>query len=268
LADLALANDLQRLGKRPAVPASARPEEAAMRVFYGESHYPTDHDGFRTGAAATLILLATAVFAIAADPVGIAALSPAAALAAHQGLKQIKRWRRGNVGEWAIGNLLRDLSDRYYLVRNLTPIGRSHPVNVLIGPCGVLVIETRRIQGRILCYGGRWYVNGWRRRGFGKRLSRSASAIQRALQRSCPEESALLRRVEPLVVFTHPHCQLNVYRPRVLVARYPELLKLIWALERRHNLPADAARRLAEVVARAPADTAASGSSLKPAMGW
>lgn len=239
-----------------------------MKIFYGESQFPTNPDGFRCGAAAVLILLATAVFALAADPVGIVALSPAAALAAHQGLKQIKRWRRGSVGEWAIGNLLRDLSDRYYLVRNLTPVGRSHPVNVLIGPCGVLVIETRRIHGRILCYGGRWYVNGWRRRGFGKRLSRSASAIQRALQRSCPEESVLIRRVEPLVVFTHPHCQLNVYRPRVLVARYSDLLKLIWALERRHNLPAEAARRLAEVVARAPADRAASDTSLKPAVGW
>jgi hypothetical protein len=239
-----------------------------MKIFYGESHEPVRQDGFRAGTAAILTLLATAIFALAADPVGIAALSPAAALAAHQGVKQIKRWRRGSVGDWAIGNLLRDLSDSYYLVRNVAPIRRSHPVHVLIGPCGVLVIETRRIHGRILCYGERWYVNGWRRRGFGRRIGRSASAIQRALQRSCPGESALLRRVEPLVVFTHPHCQLNVYRPRILVTRYSELLKLIWALERRHNLPADAARRLAEVVAHAPVDGAASGSPLKHAVGW
>jgi Nuclease-related domain len=239
-----------------------------MKIFYGESHAPADQDGFRSGAAAILTLLATAIFALAADPIGVLALSPAAALAAHQGVRQIRRWRRGNVGDWAIGNLLRDLSDSYYLVKNVAPTRRNYPGHVLIGPCGVLVIETRRIHGRILCYGERWYVNGWRRRGFGRRISRSAATIQGTLQRSCPGESALLRRVEPLVVFTHPHCQLNVYRPRIMVTRYSELLKLIWALERRQNLPADAARRLAEVVAHAPADRAPSGSPLKPAVGW
>jgi hypothetical protein len=255
------------LGERLAPTAETPSQEAAMKIFYGESHDPVTHDGFRSGVAAILTLLAMAVFALAADPVGIIALSPAAALAAHQGVKQFKRWRRGNVGDWAIGNLLHDLSDSYYLVRNGAPIRRGRPGHVLIGPCGVLVIETRRIHGRILCYGERWYVNGWRRRGFGRRIGRSASTLERVLQRSCPEESILLRRVEPLVVFTHPHCQLNVYRPRILVARYSELLKLIWALERRHNLPADAARRLAEAVARAGAEKAASGS-LKPAVGW
>ena len=77
----------------------------------------------------------------------------------------------------------------------------------------------------------------------------------------------MIRRVEPLVVFAHPHCQVNVYRPRIFVTRYSGLLQMIWALERRHNLPADVAHRLAEVLARGPAEVPASESSLRPAVG-
>lgn len=244
-----------------------------MRILHGESHdptshNPTSHERFRSGAAVTLTLLATAIFALAADPVGVVALLPAAALAAHQGVRQLKHWRRRPIGDWLVGNLLRELSDDFYLVQGVTPGRRSRLGHILIGPCGVLVIETRRTRGRVLCYGQRWYVNGWRRRGFGRRINRSAFAVHTALRRWCPEEAASLLRVEPLVVFTHPHCRLNVYRPRIMVTRYSELLQKIWALERRHILPADAARRLAEALARGPAEMAPSESPLTPAVGW
>ena len=238
-----------------------------MKILYGASHGLAQQDRFRSGAATTLTLLATAIFALAADPVGVVAMLPAAALTAHRGVRQLKQRRRA-IGDWLVENLLRELSDDYTLVEDITPGRRNRLSHVLIGPCGVLVIETRRARSRVLCYGERWYVNGWRRRGFGRRIRRSAFALDRALRRWCPEEATLIRRVEPLVVFAHPHCQLNVYRPRMMVTRYSELLQVIWALERRHNLPADVARRLAEVLASGPAKVPASESSLRPAVGW
>ncbi len=239
-----------------------------MKIFHGETHDPTSHERFRSGAAVTLTLLASAIFALAADPVGVLALLPAAALAAHQGARQLKHRRRRPIEDWLVGNLLQELSDDYFLVEHVTPGRTSRPGHVLIGPCGVLVIEPRRIRGRVLCYGERWYVNGWRRRRFGRRVSRSAFVVHTALRRWCPEDAAFVRRVEPLVVFTHPHCRLDVHRPRILATRYSELLQMIWALERRRNLPAEVARRMAMVLAHGPAERAASESSLRPAVGW
>lgn len=238
-----------------------------MQILHGLSHDQAQQERFRSGAAATLALLATGIFALAGHPAGVVAMLPAAALAAHHGVKQLRRWWGRPLGDRLVMNLLNELSDDYHLVEEVRPGRRRRRGQVLTGPCGVLVIESRRTTGRVLCYGERWYVNGRRRRGFGRRVSRAAAAVERALRRRCPEEATWLRRVQPLVVFTHPHCRLDVYRPRTLATRYPELLQEIQTLERRHNLPADVARRLAEALARGPAEPAASDSSLTPAVG-
>ncbi|HET8576576.1 MAG TPA: nuclease-related domain-containing protein [Methylomirabilota bacterium] len=239
-----------------------------MITLRGTNHDPARQDGFRAAAAATLTLLAMAIFALAADPVGIVALLPAAALAVVEAVRGFRRWRgRRSVGDQLVANLLRDLNDDYYLVENVTPGRKNRRGQVLIGPCGVLVIETRRTTGRVLCYSERWYVNGWRRRGFGRRIRRAASTIDRNLRRWCPEDASSYRRVEALVVFTHPRCRLNVYRPRTLATRYSELLQLVWSLERRNNLSSELACRLAERLAHGPAE-AASEPSLKHAEGW
>ena len=239
-----------------------------MKVLHGTNHDPARQEGFRTGAAAVLTLLATAIFALAADPVGIVALLPAALLALFEAARGFRRWRgRRSVGDQLVTNLLRDLNDDFFLVENVTPGLKNRRGQVLIGPCGILVIETRRTTGRVLCYSERWYVNGWRRRGFGRRVRRAAFAIDRNLRRWCPEDASSFRRVEALVVFTHPRCRLNVYRPRTLATRYSELLQMIWALERRNNLSPELACRLAETLARGPAEVAAE-SSLRHAVGW
>jgi hypothetical protein len=239
-----------------------------MRILHGTNQDPARQNGFRAGAAATLTLLAMAIFAGAADPVGVLALLPAALLAMFHAVRGFRRWRgRRSVGDELVANLLRDLNDDYYLVENVTPGRKNRRGQVLIGPCGVLVIETRRTTGRVLCYSERWYVNGWRRRGFGRRIRRAAFAIDRDLRRWCPEDASSFRRVEALVVFTHPRCRLNVYRPRTLATRYSELLQMVWALERRNNLSPELASRLAEVLARGPAEVTAD-SPLRHAVGW
>ena len=244
-----------------------------MKTLRGVYHGPASQDRaeqtrFRSGAAATLTLLATAIFALAGDSLGVLALLPAAGLAIHQTAKGLRRSPARAIADRLVTNLLRELSDDYCLIENALPGRRNRLGHVLVGPCGVLVIETRRTAGRVLCYGERWYVNGWRRRGFGRRLRRAASVIDRDLRRWCPDEADLFRRAEPLVVFTHPRCRLNVYRPRMSVTRYSDLLRMIWTLERELDLPPEAVRRLAVALARGPAEVAPPEAALRHAVGW
>lgn len=118
--------------------------------------------------------------------------------------------------------------------------------HVLIGPCGVVVIETKRLAGRIRCYGDEWSVNGGRRGSISRQVNSGASAIRYYLAARHPDlVSTALRWVESIVVFTHPTCRLEVNRARTAVVRYSELLQVVLDLAKKHHLASSVASRLA-----------------------
>jgi hypothetical protein len=158
--------------------------------------------------------------------------------------------RKGRLGERLVTDLLRRLSDDYWLINDIT-LGdtRGNIDHVLVGPCGVVVIETKRLAGRVRCYGDEWSVNGHRRGSISHQVNSGACAVRYFLAERHPDlVSTALRWVESVVVFTHPTCRLEVNRARTIVVRYSELLQVVLELAKKHQMAPAAAARLAETL--------------------
>ena len=68
--------------------------------------------------------------------------------------RRLRKVRKGRLGERLVVDLLRGLPDDYWLVNDVTlGLARGNIDHVLIGPCGVVVIETKRFAGRVHCSG-------------------------------------------------------------------------------------------------------------------
>jgi hypothetical protein len=111
----------------------------------------------------------------------------------------------------------------------------------------VVVIETKRLVGRIRCSGDEWSVNGRRRGSISRQVNSGASTIRYYLAARHPDlVPTALRWVESIVVFTHPTCRLEVNRARTAVVRYSELLQVVLDMARKPRLAPSVASRLAE----------------------
>lgn len=155
------------------------------------------------------------------------------------------------IGERLVTYRLHSLSDDYWLVNDvMLPRGRGNVDHVLIGPCGVVVIETKRLAGRIRCDGDEWFVNGRRRGSISRQVNSGATAVRYYLAERHPDlVSTALRWVESIIVFTHPTCRFEVNRAQTVVVRYSQLLEAVLELAQKHNLSPVVASRLAESLA-------------------
>ncbi len=221
-----------------------------MHVLRGGGQYLAGRELWGWTGVAGLGLAAVSVPFLVRDVVTRIVVLVALALAGREMLAWLLRARRGRLGEEAVTTQLRSLPDDYYLVNDITLGRRGNVDHVLIGPCGVVVIETKRIGGRIRCEGDDWYVNGFRRRSISRQANAAAVAVKETLRRWYPDQAtAGLRFVEAVIVFTHPLCRLEVSRPRARVLRYSELLEVVHELAQERRLSPTLAGRLARTLA-------------------
>jgi hypothetical protein len=162
--------------------------------------------------------------------------------------RRLTNVRKGRLGERLVTDLLRRLPDDYWLVNDvMLGDARGNIDHVLIGPCGVVVIETKRLAGHIRCYGDAWSVNGYSRGSISRQVNSNACAVRYFLSECHPDlASTALRWVESVVVFTHPLCRLKVDRSRTTVVRYSEFHQLVLSLAEKCRMASGIAARLAE----------------------
>ena len=197
------------------------------------------------GLAAPL-LVGRSMFAL---PVALALL-----LAVRKIVRSLKRVRKGRLGEALVTRLLSHLSDEYWLINDVSLKSTKGNIDhVLIGPCGVVAIETKRLSGRIRCEGDRWWINGIPRRSISRQATRGAQAIKYFLVDRYPAlRSGALRFVEAVVVFTDPRSELDVSGGRAtIVIRFSELSGVILELTRKYQLDPAVAEKLAKTLAEA-----------------
>jgi hypothetical protein len=203
------------------------------------------------GLAGTVLApLATAVTA----HTGLAlALGVGAFLLAPELVRRLRNTRNGRLGERIVTDALRRLPDDYCLVNDVVLSARRGNVDhVLIGPCGVVAIETKRLAGHIRCHGDAWYVKGRRRDSISKQVNAGATAVRYFLMERHPGlRDSALRWVESIIVFTHPLCRLEVDRPQATVVRFSELLQVVLALAERRRVSPAIAEQLARSLASA-----------------
>lgn len=195
---------------------------------------------------AALLLAGRSNFAL---PIAVAAL-----LAVPKIVRTLKRVRKGRLGEALVTRLLGHLSDDYWLINDVTfKTSKGNIDHVLIGPCGVVALETKRLSGRIRCEGDRWWVNGIPRKSISQQVVRGAQAVKYFLADHYPElRSGPLRFVEAIVVFTDPRSELSISQARsTIVVRFSELRGVILELARKHQLRPDIAEKLAKTLAAA-----------------
>jgi len=165
--------------------------------------------------------------------------------------RRLRNVRTGRLGERLVNDLLGGLSDDYWLVNDVT-LGLAHGNidHVLIGPCGVVVIETKRLAGSIRCWGDDWSVNGYRRESIGRQVNSGACAVRYFLSERHPGLAAsALRWVESVIVFTHPLCRVEASDAQATVVRYSQLYQAVLELSRKHRLAPSTAALLAQTLA-------------------
>jgi hypothetical protein len=146
---------------------------------------------------------------------------------------RIRAARKGRLGERLVTDLLARLPDEYYLVNDIV-LGAGNVDHVLTGPCGIVVIETKRTAGQIRCEEDQWFINGRRTKSYSRQATAGAIAVKTFLASRHPELRTVF--VRAVVVFTDPLCELRVERAEVAVARFSELLPLITELGRSRQM--------------------------------
>jgi hypothetical protein len=199
------------------------------------------------GGAMVAVLVGTAV---GPWPLAVLAIPVAATLGCFA-VPRLKRIRKGRLGERLVTELLKQLPDDYYLVNDLTVEGSGGNIDhVVVAPCGVVVIETKRWAGKIRCERDHWYVNGWPRRSVSRQVNRSAAALRQWLARRHPDIYSASAFIQSIAVFTHPCCHLEVNHARTTVVRYSELRQVLVGKGHERRMPPEVAGRLAASLTR------------------
>ena len=167
----------------------------------------------------------------------------------------LRRVRNSRRAERLVADLLSGLPDDYWLVNDVTlGLARGTIDHVLIGPCGVVVIETKQIAGHVRCWGSSWSINGDRRGDISQHVNSGACAIRYFLTERHPDLAAsVLRWVEAIVVFTHPLSHVEASDARATIVRYSQLYQVVLELSRKHRLSPPTAALLADTLAASQA---------------
>jgi len=220
---------------------------------------PIDIQGYRRWATLGVVVAAGALLLAAgfrsaprlsaqhpAPAVGLVLLALLIALCATPRLavrlRPVRKLRRDK----GLHAVLEQLPNDYYLINDLV-LRTGRVDHVIAGPCGVVVISTRRAAGLVQCEGAQWSVNGRPRKSYSRQARASAMAVRKFLAARHPEFAREI--VRTIVVFTNPRCQLELNRPEVTVVRADDLLARVVALgltrKMDRNLAHAAAHRLA-----------------------
>jgi hypothetical protein len=181
---------------------------------------PNRHRGTH---AATVLLIVTgsgaagaAALATGSHPLAgllVAVTVGSLAAKAYRRLRRIaKRIRRQTV----VAELRSRLPDDYFLLNDLVVPGHGGNVDhVVVGPCGVVVIETKNFSG-----------------------SGSAVAVREWLTQAHPDlAGSALRFVDSVVVFANPTNRVRIDRAQTTLVRHSQLLDVVLAKARRKKHP-------------------------------
>lgn len=143
------------------------------------------------------------------------------------------RWAAGAVGENIVADALARLGNDHVLIHNLPLDGRGDADHVVVGPSGVVVVETKYLAGRVVCQGGGVWTQ--QKRDELRQIADPAAQVQRAADsvahilvcRGLPDVP-----VYTMLVMAHPRAELDVARSSVLAVRPFELVPQLQQLAR------------------------------------
>ena len=143
------------------------------------------------------------------------------------------RWAAGTFGEEIVASALARLGNDHVVIHNLPIERRGDADHVVVGPPGVVVVETKYLAGRIVCQGGGVWTQV--KRDEVRQIADPAAQVQRAADsvahilgcRGLPDVP-----VYAVLVMAHPRAELDVARSSVLAVRPFELVPQLQQLAR------------------------------------
>jgi hypothetical protein len=146
---------------------------------------------------------------------------------------EVARWTAGATGERVVAEALGQLSGDYIVINNLPLARRGDVDHVVVGPAGVVVVETKYLSGRIICEAEDVWIQIKRD---DERLIASPAA---QVQRVADDVAEMLAthgmrdvHVYTVLVMAHPRAVLEVEHSPVLVVRPSELVPRLELLAR------------------------------------
>jgi hypothetical protein len=163
-------------------------------------------------------------------------------------------WAAGVSGESIVAQELAGLGSGHVVIHNLPLAGCGDADHVVVGPAGVVIIETKYLAGRVVCRrDGRWIQV---RRDLVREIRDPAAQVCRAaavVERRLVHLGAGGVPVWSLLVMAHPSVELDVAKSPVTVVRPDELVPLLEVLAaRERRLDRDGVSTVASWLADSP----------------
>jgi hypothetical protein len=173
------------------------------------------------------------------------------AVCAHRSFRNYAAVQKGLRGERLVTERLAELPSDFFVINDiLLPNHKGNIDHVVIGPCGVVVIETKHYRGSVKIFRDHWYHNGHERRSASKQANCGAIALREFLSAGHPDlKSSVLRFVETIVVLVDPLSHAEIHSPTTTVVRYSQILDVILEKARRRHVSPSVTRRLADTLA-------------------
>jgi hypothetical protein len=159
-------------------------------------------------------------------------------------------WAAGALGEELVATELAHLPDDFVVLNNLPLAGHGDVDHVVVGPGGVVVIETKYLAGQVVCLApGKWVQT---KRGSTRAISDPALQVVSAATRL---DSILRGRgfefvpVCPIVVFAHPRAELATQASSVHALPVTGLLTFLLRNGTPGRLPKATVRGIADCLA-------------------
>jgi hypothetical protein len=190
-------------------------------------------------ASALLIyrLLSTSSMGLLNELALIFLIAPLAVL--YYYTRQYHIYSGGWAGEKQVVKLLtRKLNNDFFLINDLYLKNSCGDIDqVVLGPNGIFVLETKNWSGNIICNGDQWQRPGKRNHQVNpsKQVRRNISKIQGIIDRN-PDLHLLDIKVEGIVVFTNHHASLRLNNPSVSVLKLSQLPYYISSFKRSNSL--------------------------------
>ncbi|MBD3387392.1 MAG: hypothetical protein GF416_00375 [Candidatus Altiarchaeales archaeon] len=177
--------------------------------------------------------------------------------------KSYLAWRVGFLGEEAVKEVLRSLSDSYILLSGLVvPPNRGDIDYLVIGPNGIFVVEAKNYGGRISCDGDEWKKIKVGRGGSTYNLEIGSPSNQVKRSSKVLKDYILAHQsdvfngpaphiwVHGLLVFTNPDAEIELKNPSVEVVDLDSLCDHILRTKSEYSLSPEEVERMGSLLSR------------------
>jgi len=162
-------------------------------------------------------------------------------------LKNYTNYKNGLSAEKLVSESLQNLNDDYFIINDIKLRGNQGNIDqIVLGPNGIFVIETKNYSGKIQCNGDEWrrhYEGGLKISMTGrpywvpdrdydagspsKQVKKGAVNIKQIIESSKISKKPLKIWVEGIVVFTNPHVHLQLSNTTVTILKVDKLCPYI-----------------------------------------